>query len=137
MEAKVTWKHGFSFDGTAGSGFHVGLGARTETGEPAEGLSPMELILVGLAGCTGMDVISILLKKRQPVQGFEVKVSGERASDHPKVYTEIEVEYVVQGKGVEREAVERAVELSETKYCSVSAMLRKTAIIHNKITLVE
>jgi putative redox protein len=101
------------------------------------GLSPMELILVGLAGCTGMDVISILTKQRQPVTGFQVRVEGERADSHPKVYTKIHVEYVVYGEGVEEKAVARAVKLSEETYCSVMGMLHATVDITNSYRIVE
>lgn len=135
-EAKAIWKGKMSFDGTAGSGFTLPMGSPAEDGT-SDGFSPMELILVGLAGCTAMDVISILEKKRQDVTAFEVRVQGERANEHPKVYTDITVEYVVTGHHVEHEAVERAVELSETKYCSVAGMLNKTARIETKITVLE
>jgi len=101
------------------------------------GPRPMELLLIGLAGCTSMDVISILQKKRQSLTGLQTKVIAERAEEHPKVYTKIHVEYVVTGKGVKPEAVERAIELSETKYCSAMAMLRQTAEITNSYRIVE
>jgi putative redox protein len=137
MEAKVTWKERMSFDGTATSGFSLPLGTRKDQGGDEDGFSPMELLLVGLAGCTGMDVISILQKKRQDVTGFEVRVQGDRAEDHPKVFTQIVIEYVVTGRGLDPAAVERAVELSSTKYCSAQAMLGKTAAIEEKITILE
>lgn len=136
-EAKVTWKSGLSFDGSAGSGFHLALGASQEAGGSDDGFRPLELLLVGLAGCTAMDVISILEKKRQAVTGFEVRVQAERAEDHPKVFTHILIEYVVTGHQVDQTAVARAVELSETKYCSAQAMLGKAVRIENKITLIE
>jgi putative redox protein len=105
---------------------------RKETGP-----RPMELLLLGLAGCTAMDVVSILQKKRQPFTGLEVKVAAERADEHPKVYTRIQLEYVVRGNGVSPEAVERAIELSETKYCPAAAMLGKTAEISTSYKIVE
>ena len=101
------------------------------------GASPMELLLMGLAGCTGMDVISILIKKRQPVTGFQVRVEAERAPAHPKVYTKIHLEYIIYGQGVSYKAVERAIELSETVYCSANAMLGKTAEITHSYRIVE
>lgn len=137
MEAKVTWKGRMSFDGTGSKGFTLPIGTSVESGGDNDGFSPMELLLVGLAGCTAMDVISILEKKRQEVTGFEVRVAGERAQDHPRVFTHIVIEYVVTGRSVDRAAVERAVELSETKYCSAQAMLNKVAKIENKITILE
>ncbi|MEJ5313230.1 MULTISPECIES: OsmC family protein [Anaerolinea] len=137
MDAKATWKHGLSFEGWASSGFTVNLGAAQEVGGENDGFRPMELLLVGLAGCTAMDVISILEKKRQQVTGFEVRAHAERANEHPKVFTEITLEYVVTGHNIDPEAVKRAVELSENKYCSAQAMLGKTANIQHKITILE
>jgi putative redox protein len=137
MEASAIWKGKMSFTGNAGSGFTLPMDTSPESGGDGQGFRPMELLLVGLAGCTAMDVVSILEKKRQDVTGFEVRVSGERATDHPKVFTQIVVEYIVQGHNLDLTAVERAVELSETKYCSASAMLRKAAAIEHKITLLE
>src|SRR3990172_5461993 len=99
-DAKVVWKEGLAFEGIGGSGLKVSLDTLAEEGG-GSGFSPMELVLVSLAGCTAMDVISILTKKRQEVTGFEVRVTGQRASEAPKVYTEIEVEYVVEGRGVD------------------------------------
>ncbi len=98
--------------------------------ERAEGgPSSMQLLLIGLCGCTGMDVVSILKKKRQPFTGLKVKATAERAEEHPKVYTEIHLEFVVTGGKVSPEAVERSIELSQTKYCSASAMLGEVADI--------
>jgi len=136
MDAKVTWKHNFSFTGTANSGFTIAMGAGGPPGE-SEGTSPMELLGISLAGCTGMDVVDILRKKRQDVTGFEVRVHGDRAAEHPRVFTHMSVEYVVTGHHVEQDAVQRAVDLSVTKYCSVLAMLNKSAEIEHKITILE
>ncbi len=128
-EAKVTWQGGMQFQGTASSGHILTLDSSAESGGKNAGFRPMELLLVGMAGCTAMDVVSILTKKRQNVSGFEVNVRGERAESHPRVYTEIHVEYVVRGDNISPEAVERAIQLSEEKYCSASAMLRAVARI--------
>jgi putative redox protein len=136
MDAKVTWSEGLSFSGTAlGSGYTLPMGSSIEQGGKNDGFRPMELILVGLAGCTAMDVISILAKKKQAVSNFEVLVHGDRAETHPHIFNHILVEYVVTGKNIQKDAVERAVELSETKYCSASGMLSKVAVIENKITI--
>ncbi len=137
MGAKVTWKSGFSFTATADSGFELPLGVSSEAGGADDGFRPMELLLVGLAGCTAMDVISILEKKRQQVTSFEVKTQGQRAADHPRIFTDIEIEYIVTGHNIDPAAVQRAVELSESKYCSAQAMLSKAARITNKITILE
>lgn len=137
MNAKVTWKGRMSFSGEADSGFSVRLGTDPAVGGDNDGLRPMELIAIGLAGCTGMDVISILQKKRQDVTDFEVKVHAERASEHPKVFTQIELEYVITGRSIDPEAVERAIELSENKYCPAQAMLAKASPITHRYTIVE
>ncbi len=125
IEAQVTWVEDRRFVGEASSGHAIVVDASADKRGP----SPMELILLGLVGCTAHDVVGILEKKRQPVDGVEVRARAERAEDPPRVYTEIEVEYVVRGRGVQPKAVEDAIRLSEEKYCSVSAMLDKTARI--------
>ena len=137
MDAKVTWNGDMRFTGTATSGFTIPIGTRNEDGSYTTGTSPLELLAIGLVGCTGMDVISILEKKRQAVTGFEVKTHIERATEHPRVFSHVMVEYVVTGKKIDPEAVERAVELSVTKYCSAQAMLSKTVPIEHKITIIE
>jgi putative redox protein len=137
MDAKVTWKNGLSFTGVANSGFVVPMGTSVEHGGANDGSSPMELVLIALGGCTAFDVISILKKKQQDVTAFEIRVHGDRASEHPMVYTDITLEYVVTGHNVDPVAVDRAIELSEGKYCSVSAMLGKAANITVKSTVLE
>ena len=138
MDARVRWKRGLSFTGSgAASGFALPLGGDAEAGGADDGFRPTELILVALAGCTAMDVISILEKKRQQVTAFEVNAHGERAADHPKLFTSFHVEYIVTGTGIDASQVERAVELSETKYCSVMATLRKAGPITRSIVIRE
>jgi putative redox protein len=138
MDAKVVWHQGLTFTGSAaGSGFSMPLGADPEVGGANDGFRPLELLAVGLAGCTAMDVISILAKKRQAVTAFEVRVHADQAAEHPRSFTRVLLEYRVTGTGVERDAVERAVELSETKYCPAQAMLRQAVPIESKITIVE
>jgi putative redox protein len=138
MDATVLWKKGLSFSGTAHtSGFTLPLGADLKVGGENDGFRPTELVLVALAGCTAMDVISILAKKKQDVTSFEVKAHGERASEDPKRFTSFLVEYVLSGKGIDPAAVQRAVELSETKYCSVMATLRFAGPVERKITILE
>lgn len=127
------WVTGMQFEGIGGSGNTLTMGSSGES----KGFGPMELLLVGLAGCTGMDVIDILRKKKQDVTAFEVRVSGVRADEYPMVYTSIDVEYVVTGRDISPDAVARAIELSESKYCSVSAMLGKTAEIKTSYTIAE
>lgn len=118
----AVWQEGTVFAVTAGSGKTL-----ITDGESQAGQGPMEMVLSGLAGCSGADVIDILRKKRQEVTALEVKVRGERREEHPRVYTKIDLVFIVTGRKIEAEAVRRAVELSELKYCSVSAMLRATA----------
>ena len=135
METKVTWQKKMSFIGTGRVGLTVPIDTNPENGGDNSGFSPMELFLVGLGGCTGMDVISILEKKRQKVTHFEIRLNGTRSTEHPKVFTHIVLEYVLSGDALDPASVERAVELSETKYCAAMAMMSKTAKIERKITL--
>jgi len=137
MDAKVTWKGRLSFAGTADTGFTLPLGAEPAVGGDDDGFRPMELMAISLAGCTGMDVISLLQKKRQQVTGFEVKVHAERSDEHPKIFTHITVEYNVTGHNVDPVAVERSIELSATKYCPAQAMLSKAVAIEHKYTITE
>jgi putative redox protein len=130
-EARTTWIEKQRFDGIASSGHKIVV-----DGDKAAGNSPMELVLIGLCGCTAYDVVSILQKKREPFTSLEVRAEAERAADPPSVYTQIKLIYRVGGK-VSHKAVEDAVRLSEEKYCSVSAMLQKTAKITAEIEYVD
>ncbi|MGB6423590.1 MAG: OsmC family protein [Anaerolineales bacterium] len=132
MEAKVDWKGRLTFTGTADSGFSVPLGAKAAVGGDDDGFRPMELIALGLAGCTAMDVMSILRKKRQDVTDFEVQVHVERAQEHPKVFTEAEIEYFITGHGVDETAVLRAIGLSANRYCPAQAMFNQVMTIELK-----
>jgi putative redox protein len=123
MEAKVLWNGKLAFQGSAESGFDLPLDAEVGVGGEAKGFLPMELLAVGLAGCTAMDVISILTKKRQDVTSFEVQVHADRAEMHPKVFTHAVIEYFVAGHNVDEAAVVRSIELSTTSYCPAQAML--------------
>ncbi len=123
MDAKVTWDHGMSFVGTADTGFTVPLGTVPAVGGENDGFQPMELMALSLAGCTAMDVISIMRKKRQDVTGYEVRVSAERADAHPKVFTKAVVTYEVVGHGIDEAAVLRAIQLSADRYCPAQGML--------------
>jgi putative redox protein len=125
MEAKVVWRQGLSFTGSADSGFEVPLGTDPELGGADDGCRPLELMAVSLAGCTAMDVVSILVKKKQDVTAFEVRVHADRAEEHPKVFTHIVINYLITGHNLVEQAVRRAIELSTTKYCPAQAMLGK------------
>ena len=137
VEAKVRLIQDMQFAGTATSGHSLTLDADQEAGGHNTGFRPMELLLVAFGGCTGMDVISMLRKKRQQVTGLEMNVKGEKTSDYPKIYKEVHVEYVVKGKGVQKEAVERAIGLSLDKYCSVGATLAKAGTITHSYKIIE
>jgi putative redox protein len=137
MDAKVIWQQGLTFTGTADSGFSVPLGADPGVGGADDGFRPLELMAVSLAGCTAMDVISILKKKRQDVTAFEVRVHAKRAQTHPRVFTQIKVEYLVTGHHVGPAAVERAMELSKTTYCPAQAMLARVAEIELSYQIIE
>lgn len=121
---ELTWVQGMQFVAQGGaSGVPVVFDSAAEAGGLGHGLRPMEALLLALGGCTAMDVISILQKKRQDVTGFKINLKGWRAAEHPRRYTEIALEFVVRGHDVSPEAVARSIELSETKYCSVAASL--------------
>lgn len=125
MKAKVKWHGKLSFTGSANSGFEVPLGANPKVGGDNDGFRPLELMAVSLAGCTAMDVISILQKKRQEITDFRVEVDAERADEHPKVFTGAVIEYHVSGKDVDEKAMLRAMDLSATRYCPAQSMLSK------------
>lgn len=125
MEANVIWNGGLTFAGGSESGFSLPLDAYAAVGGGGNGLRPMELFAIGLAGCTAMDVISILTKKRQDVTAFEVQVHADRAETHPKIFTHAVIEYFVTGHMVDEAAVVRSIELSTTTYCPAQAMLGK------------
>ena len=137
MQASVTWQHGMTFTGTADTGFTVPLGAEASVGGDDDGFRPIELMLVSLAGCTAMDVISILRKKRQEVTGFEVKVDAGRTDEHPKVFTNFAIHYIVRGQKIDPASVERAMDLSKTKYCPAQAMLSQVAPMTMSYEIIE
>ena len=123
MDAKVIWDHGMTFSGTSDTGFTVPLGASPSVGGENDGFRPMELMAVSLAGCTSMDVISILRKKRQDVTAYEVKVHADQADQHPHVFTQAVITYDVTGRELDEAAVIRAIELSAQRYCPAQSML--------------
>ncbi len=125
MEVILNWKNKMAFQGAADSGFQQNMDADESVGGENSAGRPMEFIAMGLAGCTGMDVISILQKKKQAVSNFQVKVHTEKAADHPKVFTSAVIEYIVKGEKISEEAVLRAIQLSAEKYCPAQAMLSK------------
>jgi putative redox protein len=125
MDVMVNWHQGMNFTGKAESGFEVALGSGPDIVAAGDGFRPLELMALSLAGCTAMDVISILVKKHQVITAFEVKVLTEQADQHPRVFTRACITYIIRGHAVEESAVLRAIELSAEKYCPALAMLGK------------
>jgi putative redox protein len=128
LEGRVELVDGMTFRGVSGSGHDVLMDAEPGVGGQERGGRPMEVVLLAFGGCTGMDVISILRKMRQDVSGYEVRLVGERTEQQPTVFTDITVEHVVRGRNLNVDNVRRAVELSATRYCPVSAMLDKGGV---------
>ncbi|MCA9931494.1 MAG: OsmC family protein [Anaerolineales bacterium] len=123
--ARAAWTgNELEFDATMGSGFQFKMSSRPGQ----ESGSPMEMLLAGLVGCTGVDVVSILQKMRQNIDGVDVEITAARAEDYPMVYTDADLIYVVRGKNIDPKAVEKAIELSEEKYCSASIMFRRSGV---------
>jgi putative redox protein len=126
--ANITWVEDMQFVGQGETGHAIVMDSSEEVGGHNTGARPMEVLLMGVLGCTAMDVMSILKKKRQPVKGLKIFATGDRAAEHPKYYTKIHLEYVAYGD-VELEALERSAQLSEDKYCSAIATVRGKAEI--------
>lgn len=137
MKITVKWKEGMNFEATGVSNRAVSMDAAEEVGGKNLGPRPMELLLFGLGGCTGMDVISILRKMRKEITSFTIEIDADRAEDHPKVFTHIRVKYFLKGEGLREKDVEKAVNLSKERYCSVGAMLEKAAIVDHQFTIIE
>lgn len=129
MKARVKWLDHMSFVGESGSGHSVVMDGPPGFGGRDLGVRPMEMLLLGLGGCTAFDVVNILQRSRQPVAGCEVELEAERAETDPKVFTRIHIHFIVSGRGLSSDRVERAIKLSAEKFCSASIMLGKTAQI--------
>ncbi len=137
MKARARWVEGMAFMGESGSGHAVIMDGAPDHGGRNLGIRPMEMLLIGLAGCTGFDVVSILKKSREAVTGCEVVIEAERATEDPKVFTRIHVAYRVSGRALVPAKVERAVTLSKDKYCSASIMLGATAEMTYELEVVD
>jgi putative redox protein len=135
MKARVKWIEGVSFAAEAGSGHAVILDGAPENGGRNIGVRPMEMLLMGLAGCTAFDVVHILRRGREPITDCVVEVDAERAETDPKVFTRIHLTYAVTGRGLSPAKVERAIELSAEKYCSASIMFGKIATLTHSWTI--
>ena len=143
-EAKVTYVDGLQFVAAATSGHAIVMDGDIEVGGKDTGSRPMEMLLMGIGGCSGMDVVSILKKKKQvvdstlrEVKGLEINVRGQKAGNYPKKFTDINLEFIVRGKNISDDAVKRAVELSMEKYCSVKATLEGSAKITCNYRIIE
>lgn len=137
MECTVRWHEGMSFVAETGSGHLVCMDGAPEGGGRNLAPRPMELLLAGTGGCTAYDVVLILRRGRHDVAGCELKLQAERAEADPKVFTRINMHFVVSGRMLKPEAVERAVKLSAEKYCSASIMLAKTAEITHSFEVID
>ena len=135
--AKVAWVDGALFVAEGGSGHTITMDGAADIGGRNLASRPMEVMLMGMGGCTAIDVVSMLRKQRPDIEGVEVSLTGERATEHPMVYTEVKVVYTVRGRKLNRALVERAVSLSDEKYCSATAMFKKTATVTHEVVLVE
>jgi len=137
MKARVKWLDNMSFVGESGSGHSVVMDGAPDSGGRNLAARPMEMVLIGMGGCTAFDVVMILQKSRQPIKDCIVEISAERADEIPKVFTKIHVHYIVKGSGLDENKVKKAIDLTAEKYCSVSVMLEKTAEITHDFEVVE
>jgi len=137
MKAKIKWVEDMMFMGQSGSGHAVIMDGPPELGGKNMGIRPMEMMLMGLGGCTSFDVMLILKRSRQDVTDCVAELSAQRAEIDPKVFTKIHIHFVVSGKDLKEKMVQRAVELSATKYCSASIMLAQTVEISHDYEIIE
>ena len=137
MRARVKWLDHMSFVGESGSGHSVVMDGSPEAGGRNLAARPMEMVLIGMGGCTAFDVVMILQKSRQPIDDCIVEISAERAEEVPKVFTKIHVHYIVKGRGLSEKQVEKAIHLTAEKYCSVSIMLAASAEVTHDFEIVE
>ena len=137
MNISVNWVDGMLMVGKSHSGHSITMDGPPEIGGDNLGVRPMEMLLLGVAGCTMIDVVTTLKKMRQELTHCETKVNAERADDHPKVFTEIHIQFLVKGNDLDSKKVEKAITLSAEKYCSASIMLGKTASISHDFEILE
>ncbi len=137
MKARIKWLDHMSFIGESESGHSVVMDGSPDVGGRNLAARPMEMVLLGMGGCTAFDVVMILQRARQPITDCIIELTAERADEAPKVFTKIHAHYIVKGKGLSEKQVEKAVTLSAEKYCSVSIMLGKTAILTHDYEIVE
>ena len=137
MNLSVNWVDGMLMVGKSHSGHSITMDGPIEIGGENLGVRPMEMLLLGVAGCTMIDVVTTLKKMRQDLSHCETKISAERANEHPKVFTDIHIHFIVKGKNLDSKKVDKAITLSAEKYCSASIMLGKTAKITHDFEVTE
>ncbi len=137
MKAEINWNHNVRFDALSQTGHEIIMDGAPDHGGNNEGARPMELLLIGMGGCTAFDVVGILKKARAELASLKIELQAERADEVPSVFTKIHVHFVLSGKGLKEKLVERAIELSAEKYCSASIMLGQTADITHSFEIIE
>ena len=137
MNISVNWVDGLLMVGKSDSGHTITMDGPPESGGENLGVRPMEMLLLGVAGCTMIDVVTTLKKMRQDLSHLETKINAERATDHPKVFTDIHIQFILKGKNLDEKKVDKAITLSAEKYCSASIMLGETASITHDFEVIE
>jgi len=137
VKATIKWLDGVSFEGVSESGHSVVMDGAPESGGKNLGMRPMEMLLIGLGGCTSYDVVTILKKSRQDIKDCNAEITAERAENIPKVFTKIHIHFILEGNNLDVSVVERAINLSATKYCSASIMLEKSVIITHDFKIID
>jgi len=135
ISVRVKWIDGLRFVANDDQGHSIVMDVSREHGGEGSAFGPMQLLLAAFGGCTGIDVVDILRKQRQRLDGLEIIVSGERVSEHPRVYSKVNVEYKLKGKDLKQRAVQRAIQLTQEKYCSVGATLKATAKVSHSYSI--
>ena len=137
MNISVNWVDGLLMVGKSDSGHTLTMDGPPESGGENLGVRPMEMLLLGVAGCTMIDVVTTLKKMRQDLSHLETKINAERATDHPKVFTNIHIQFILKGQNLDEKKVDKAITLSAEKYCSASIMLGETATITHDFEVIE
>lgn len=137
VEAKLKWVGGIKFDGKSAFGLPISIDGSKKSGGTEQGYKPTELVMYGLAGCTGVDVVKILEKMRQELTGLEIEVKASQPNEYPKPFNKISVKFIFRGKSLDKSKVERAIKLSEEKYCAVSLTLQGVAKIETSFEIIE
>ena len=137
MNISVNWVDGLLMVGKSDSGHTITMDGPPESGGENLGVRPMEMLLLGVAGCTMIDVVTTLKKMRQDLSHLETKINAKRATDHPKVFTDIHIQFILKGQNLDEKKVDKAITLSAEKYCSASIMLGETATITHDFEVIE